>query len=369
MLRETTKYLLIHADKMGLEHIINKQPSWCSSYLSDHKNIFSIRVPGSSTHKYIKLASGDNPEFIRGTSTDFLALDECALLSSEIVDIATPCLRGCGPDYTYQTLFTTTPRDTSNWLYKRYIAKDIPSTIHIKAPATENFVEFTEEKLEYFKSIMTELMYKREILCEWLDQSSNSMFYAFAPAHHVSTDYVKNRLFISCDINNVNLQTICGFIERDECFIDAEINIKENGSPDKVAYEFHKLYSSSATRQVTVTGDRYGSNKSTTSPSTYYEQLGEELKRLGWHMINRTLISNPSVYDSTMLVNKKFENNKIKINPRCSEFIRHLKEVKWKHNEYVMNKKLLDSGFCDAFRYLIWDSFKPGGKIKATNIF
>lgn len=365
MLRETVKYLLKHTEDMGLEYSINSKPHWCNSLLSDHKNIFSLNCRDGK-HHYIKLASGDNPEGIRGTSCDFIAFDECALLDESIVDIATPCLRGKGSNFNYQQVFATTPRDTSNWLYKRYVAQDIPSTIHIKAQATENFIEFTDEKLEYFRSILTDLMWKREILAEWVDLASNSMFYAFSD-NHIQDRKLDGRLFLSCDQNTINLQTLVGYLGRDEIHIDNEILIPEAGNAQKVAQSFHKLYSNQQIRQVYAFGDRFGNNKSVVASSSYYQQLKDALKQLGWNMVDRTNDKNPSVWDSTELTNRFFEKNKITISSRCKEFIRHLKEVKWKENEFVMDKKFLDSGFCDDLRYVLWDNFKPGSNIIATN--
>jgi len=356
MLRETTKYLLMHAQSLGLEYQINKKPHWCDSYLSDHKNIFSLNL-NNGKHKYIQLCSADNPDSIRGRNTDFLALDECALLKAEVVDIATPCLRGKGSSFTYRTLMTTTPRDTSNWLYKRYVDKDVPSTKHIKASALENFIEFTQEKLDYYRSILTDLMWKREILAEWVDMARNAMFYAFSKDTHVKSLQATGKLFLSCDQNNVDLSSISGWINGEDVYIEKDIVIAENGNPLKVAQEFHKYYSQYESRMVYLFGDRYGKNKSLTSRSTYYDQLTDELKRLGWATQNKTNVKNPNVKDSTEKCNRWLEQMKLFVHPQCKETIRHFIEVKWKETEWVMDKKLLDSGLMDALRYVIWTEF------------
>lgn len=365
-LRETVKYLLSHAETMGLRFTLNSRPSWCSSNLSDHKNIFSLDV-GDGKHRYLKLASGDRPENIRGTSCDFIAFDECALLREEIVDISMPCLRGRGPDFNYQVAFCTTPRDTSCWLYKRYVESEPPSTVHIKAPATENFIEFTQEKLEYYRSMLTDLMWKREILAEWVDLAANAMFYAFSAAN-VAKKEPKGKLFLGCDQNVINLESLCGWIDGRSVYVEHEIQIPEAGNPQKVAQEFHKKFKSQSQRLVYLMGDRYGRNRSLTSQSTYYQQLEEELKRLGWRTQDRTNNKNPDVFSSCELVNRGFEKDELFISPNCKEFIRHLKEVRWKDGEFVMDKKLLDSGFCDVIRYVFWKEFGKRSTIK-TNLW
>jgi hypothetical protein len=367
-LRETVKYVLQHLEKLGIDYALNTRPMWCKSLLSDHKNIISINTRDGK-HHYLKCLSCDNPESIRGSSADFLAIDEAALADEIFVDTARPVLRGHpkGAGYQYQTLLATTPTTVNNWIYKRYIEAPPSSFREIKAKAQENFIEYSQEKLAYIKESMTELMFSREYDLQWMSLSSNSMAYAFSDVLvKYKDDKDKGRLFISCDINNIDLQTTCGWFHKDWLHIDNEILIHEGGNPQKVAQEFHKKYMHFTIRQVTCYGDRYGSNKTTTSKETYYEQLFKSLKLLGWTIIDKTLTSNPSVWDSNELFMKLCEKNQFSIDPKCKEIIRHLKTVQWKKDEHLMDKKLLDSGFYDSIRYICYESFR-GERLCATN--
>ena len=368
-LRETVKYVLQHLESLGIEYALNTRPNWCRSLLSDHKNIVSINALDGK-HHYLKCLSCDNPESIRGSSADFLAIDEAALADEVFVDTARPVLRGHpdGANFRYQTILATTPTTVNNWIYKRYIESPPSSFIEIKAKAEENFIEYNDDKLKYIRESMTELMYSREYDLQWMSLLSNSMAYAFADSHiKTNLDKEKGRLFISCDINNIDLQTTCGWFHRDWLHIDNEILIHEGGNPQKVAQEFHKKYSSLKVRQVTTFGDRYGSNKTTTSKETYYEQLFKALKELGWTIVDRTLNSNPGVWDSNELFMKLCEKNQFSIDPNCKEVIRHLKTCQWKKDEHIMDKKLLDSGFYDSIRYICHSEFRPGSKLHTAN--
>jgi hypothetical protein len=356
-LRETTKYILQHLDYLGIEYVINCKPTWCKSFLSDHKNIISVNV-GDGKHRYIRLISSDNVESIRGASADFLVLDEAAIMSENFFDTALPVLRGHpdGPEHNYQIVMCTTPTSTSSWLYKRFIENPIPSFKEIKALAQENIIEFTDEKIEMMRDTMTTIMFKREMMCEWLSLNFDTMAYAFGDHHIVEHDdkyKLGSKLFISCDINNKNLQSICGWYKKDFLYLENGINIEMGGNAIRVANEFHKLYSTQPVKTVTVTGDRYGSNKTTATGGklTYYQQLIGELKRLGWTVVDETLNSNPSIYDSNEAFNRLLEQNKFAINSKCKEVIRHLKEVEWIKGEWKMNKRVLDSGFYDSIRY------------------
>jgi hypothetical protein len=300
-----------------------------------------------------------------------MAIDEGALADPEFVDTAFPILRGhpLGSAFNYQTLIATTPTNTSNWIYKRFIENSVPSFIQIKARAEENFIEFSKDKLEYLKDSMTELMYSREYDLQWTSLSTNTMAYAFHDALITDRqDKESGRLFMSCDINNIDLQTVCGWFQKSNwTHIDGEILINTGGNPQKVAQEFHKRYSKVATRQITVGGDRYGSNSSTTSKETYYQQLFKSLKDLGWSIIDHTLQSNPQIWDSNEIFMKLCEKNKFTISPNCKEIIRHLKTCQWMKNEHKMDKKLLDSGFYDSIRYHCWEE-QRSPKVASFNL-
>jgi hypothetical protein len=370
-LRESSKYVLQHLEKIGIAYTVNSKPTWCNSLLTDHKNIISIDA-GDGKHHYFKLISGDNPETIRGSSADFIVIDECVLVDESLIDIALPCLRG-HPDankHHYKMYLATTPSDQSSWLYKRYIENPPANFKEIKAMAEENFIEFNEEKLNMLRDSMTSLMWKREMLCEWISINSKSMNYAFAE-HHIKDipDRETRRLFLGCDQNNINLGSLCGWIGKDDLFIDGEILIHEGGNAIRVADEFHKQYSKHATRQVSLTGDRMGNNKTLVSGSSYYDQLKSRLKELGWITIDRTNNSNPEVFGSNELLQRLMEKNKFFISPSCKEIIRQMRDVRWKNDEFVMDKKLLDSPFQDILRYTCYEFFKPGVKIVATNRF
>lgn len=370
-LRETVKYVLEHLETLNIEYALNTRPTFCKSLLSDHKNIISINL-NDNKHRYIKCLSMDNPESIRGSSADFLAIDEAALADEDFIDTARPVLRGhpLGSQFKYQTLLATTPTTVSNWIYRRFIEKNIPNFIEIKAKAEENFIEYNKEKLDFLKDSMTELMFSREYNLQWISFNSNSMAYAFSDSHIKSLeDKERGRLFLSCDINNLDLQSSCGWFSKDFLHIDNEILIPEGGNPEKIANEFHKKYSHLKIRQVSIFGDRYGSNKSTTSKETYYEQLFKYLKSLRWSYNDYTLKQNPSVWDSNEIFMKLCEKNQFSIDPVCKEIIRHLKTVQWKKNEHIMDKNFLDSGFYDSIRYVCWDYFRPSTTITSINNF
>ena len=362
-LRETTKYLLQHLDSISLPYAINCKPGWCQSLLSDHKNILSVDI-GDGQHHYIKLLSFDNIESIRGSSCDALAIDEGALAREEYFDTAILTLRGHpnGMNHNYQCLIATTPTTVNNWIWKRFIETIVPSFKQIKAFAEENFIEYDNEKLSLIKSTMTDMMWRREMLCEWISLSSNTVFYAFSKEHIKQLQVTDKRLFISCDMNVDGLTSIIGYFDTESIFIEDEIVIKENGNAIKMAAEFHKKYSSKPNKSLYLTGDRSTKNRSAASTTTYHQQLINELKRLGWQVTDKTLQSNPSQFDSAEMVNRQLELNKLCISPNCKTLIDDCSKGIWK--DTTSDKFEIDKAVCrfdagDCLRYIIWSVNKP----------
>jgi hypothetical protein len=321
---------------------------------------------GDGKHHYIKLLSFDNIESIRGSSCDALAIDEGALAKEEYFDTAILTLRGHpnGMSHNYQCLIATTPTTVHNWIFTRFLDKKVPSFKQIKAFAHENFVEYNEEKLDLIKSTMTDLAWRREMLCEWISLSSNTVLYAFGETHIKEMDMTDKRFFISCDMNVDGLTSIVGFFERDKLFISDEIVIKENGNANKMATEFHKKFSGRVNKSLYFTGDRSMKSRSAAASSTYHKQLIDELKRLGWNITDKTLNSNPSQFDSADTTNKMFEKNQLFISPKCKTLIDDCSKGIWKDtttDKFEINKEVCRFDAGDCLRYIVWTEFRNTG--------
>lgn len=375
MLRDTTSYILKHLEKLGIEYTINKKPHWCNSTLSDHKGVLSINN-GTSTHKFLFLNSADEPDHLRGKSIDFAVLDEAAIMDESVIDIITPALRAnpLGAHYNYRILLATTSTTVNNWIYKRYIEPgNVSNFKEIKALAEENFYEYTPEKIESIRQQMTDIMFRREMLCEWISISSNSVFYAFDRARHLKSleDTSQGKFFMSADMNVDGLTSIVSLVNGNNIHIDNEVVIKENGNAQKMASEFHKLYALRSNKALYLTGDRNLKSRNAAASSTYHQQLINELRRLGWQVTDKTLNANPSVWDSSEITNRKLELNELTIDPRCKVLIDDLTRGVWKENlgdKFEINKAICRSDASDCLRYLVWE-FRPGNRIVASNSF
>lgn len=368
--KEVVSYMSKHCDKIGLEYSINKVPDWCRCPLPDCKNVFSINVGDKFT--YCRIGSADNEDNLRGGSYSRIAVDEVCYCSETLYDaILLPMLRGRGSDFHYKVFMSSSPAGASqSWVYRRFIEKPPVSTLIIQAPSYENFVEWNDEKISYYKENMSDRFFQQEIEAKCLEWASNQVFYSFNRESHLKhIDNPDGRFYIACDMNVDGLSSICGFANANNIHIDREVVIKENGNAQKMAAEFHKIYSHRQNKSLYMTGDRSTKSRSAASITTYHQQLIGELRRLGWNVTDKTLNANPSQFDSAEMVCRRFEKNELTIDPLCKTLIDDCVRGAWKStlgDKFEIDKALCRFDCGDCLRYLIWE-FRPGSRMTATN--
>lgn len=279
-------------------------------------------------------------------------------------------LRGRGSAFNYKVFMSSSPAGASqSWVFRRFIEKPPKDTLIIQAPSYENFIEWDTEKVSYYKENMSDRFFQQEIEARCLEWASNQVFYAFNRDTHLEAPSIDGKFFISCDMNVDGLTSICAFVNGTKIHIDNEIVIKENGNAQKMAAEFHKLYSGRANRALYMTGDRSTKSRTAASMTTYHQQLLGELKKLGWNVTDKTLNANPSQFDSSEMVNRYFEKNELTINPCCKTMIDDCVRGAWKStlgDKFEIDKVMCRFDAGDCLRYLIWEH-RPGSRIASSN--
>lgn len=369
--KEVVSYLSKHCETIGLEYAINKIPSWCPCPLPDCKNIFSVNVGNKFT--YCRIGSADNEDNLRGGSYSRIAVDEICYCSETLYDaILLPMLRGRGSNFKYKIFMSSSPSGASqSWVFRRFIEKPPKDTLIIQAPSYENFIEWDEAKITYYKENMSDRFFQQEIEAKCLEWSSNQVLYAFNRDNHLKPNNTQEgKFFISCDMNVDGLSSICAFLNGNKIHIDNEVVIKENGNAQKMAAEFHKIYSTRTNKTLYMTGDRSTKSRSAASSTTYHYQLLAELKKLGWNVVDKTLNVNPSQFDSAEMCNRWFEKNELTIDPKCKTLIDDCVRGAWKSNlgdKFEIDKALCRFDCGDCLRYLVWE-FKQGAGVVMSGL-
>lgn len=347
--QEIISYLSQHCERLGIPYEVNRKPKWCKSTYADHSGLFSVCLDHTQ-HSWIRVASAEKYDNLRGFTVSWLSLDEAAMMRPEVYDTVTPCLRGRAHFYKYQILLTTTPRGiTNSWIYSRFIDNKPADVSIINCPSSENFYDWPIERIEDVRKEMSDTMFRQEIMGEFLDRNMNSVFYAFHDDLIEDKQKPLGRLCVSSDQNVSPLCTGIFYVNGKKVYMSDEI-VQEEANVRRLAAQIHHRIGKP--QMIYLYGDRSGHNRKDTGDASFYKQLKEALSDLKYRLVDETNKTNPKVFDSAELVNRKMEQGDFSISPTCKVAIEHLKRAVWKNDKYEIDKKLFDPHMGDLIRYI-----------------
>ena len=333
-------------NQLNIKYYFNRAPSWPNPYPS-HANLLSVKL--GKYPSYLRFATLDNYEAHRGISIAFLLIDEASLVKEDAYTaVLLPALRGCGPNHLYEQLLITTPRGASNWVSQLIERSDV--TV-IRAQSAENFIEFPPEKIAFYKEMMSDRLFRQEMLGEILSVNDARMINSFTNENLTTVLPEKGQLYLASDQNN---SPLCSLLIRagSPDTVVKEIVIPEGASVGVLAQEI--LRANPKKESLIIYGDRSGNNKTLVSNLSFYELLIQELRKLGISTQDRTNKKNPSIFESAEVVNKVFEQRKLAISNKCLHLIKDLEKAVYKPGEFTTDKKVYDPHLLDCLRYFAW---------------
>lgn len=358
-------YIIKFLDNNKIEYCYNKNPSFLKSNLSNHNRILSINLNGKL--KQLRIGSFDVEESIRGANYSYGIIDEAAYISEEGYYTYLPCLRGLGNNFNYQTYFLTTPQG-KNWIYSNFIDKERNDVEIIKTKAKENYHVYSDEKLELLKVSLSKRMYLQEIEAEFLDTNLNSLFHSFSIENHLKKDIKSfntgETIYISLDQNVDNGSGVIARYSADLLEIVDEIHIDQGANYESYSSEIIKKIPEKSV--INLYGDASGNARDVSAKESFYKQLIQILKSKGYQVNSKVNTSNPSIFESVEELNRRFEQNKIIINSKCTNLIKDLEIAAWKPNiegKFIIDKNKYDPHVADSLRYLVW-GIKQAGPLK-----
>jgi hypothetical protein len=358
------RYITQLLDKCGLKYTFNQRPRFATSELPSHTNILSCLINGKL--KQIKVGSADTPDSLRSGNYSWLLIDEVCYVDKNVYNILSPCLRGAGTNFVYQTLMISSPAGR-DWVYNDMIAPDSRHVEVIRAPSWENIYEVNQEKLDFWKETMSAKYYLQEVCGEITDTNVGAVYEAFNKECIQPQIVEGNKFLVSLDQNTAPGAGIIAQKRGDNFHILDEIYIDDGANYHSYCREIIKKLPANAS--VDLFGDRSGNNASVTSIESFYKLLMDELKEKGISVYDKTNICNPYIQQSVQEVNRRFERKQLFIDPKCKHVIKDFEMATWLPGAtFKIDKKAYDPHNVDAVRYLIY-SFRPGsniGYIKAS---
>jgi phage terminase large subunit len=124
--------------------------------------------------------SANEPDKLRGLNVSECYFDEMTLCDKEAVDIA----RGRLLLTNGQLKMVGTPKGTASWVYRDYFSPEasLGDTEIIRYEITDNPL-ITSEAIDRLKAKYDPLLFRQEVMAEWVNLTESRVYYSFAEAN------------------------------------------------------------------------------------------------------------------------------------------------------------------------------------------
>ena len=285
--------------------------------------------------------------FLSHNST--LHFNECSELNYNSVQLALTRLAEKN-QLKKKAYYDENPPRKNHWSYLQFIKKlnpidnvpllDSNDYLHLLMNPKDNIENIDENYLNLLNSL-PEKEKARFRDGEFTDVDDGVAYYSFDREKHVGT--VKRRpgtVMIGMDFNVDPMSAVVGqFVDGVFCIID-EVFLRNSDTFKMCDHLLKRNYIG------VVYPDSTGRNRKTSGQSDH------DILRLSGLTIEST--RNPFVTDRVNNINRLFQQNRIKIDPRCVKLINDLEKVSWKNNSLDQKTDSLLTHISDALGYWCW---------------
>jgi len=299
----------------------------CDAYNIPYKTAFDkrkIQIKGTTIYVY----SLEKYENIRGIEVGWIGVDEFFLGKSDqpYKVIKTRLRDKKGPLY----FRATTTKNGYNWGYDMYSSPQRTNNFGVlEAKTSDNFFlppQYTDDLLEDYGSFEAP-MYRQEVLNEYVNLTSGSVYWSFDRKSHVKKLELNKNLhtFVGVDFNIDNMNAIYVQMIGDTFYVCRENNLTErNANTFTLAETIRKELYEYPYRSVIP--DSTGKARKTSSQRSDHQILMDAGLRL-------EQTQNPMIRDRQNAVNRCLTNSKMIIDPSCTTLIRELETLSNRDDE------------------------------------
>ncbi len=309
---------------------------WLEIYKIPYKYLVNQNVLYINKTK-ILCYSMEKPENIAGPNVGWNWQDEASFYKKLAYDKASARVRDKnGP---CQIFKTTTPNGF-NWLYEHYVEKANDKKKVIYSSTLDNAENLGGGFVERLSDAYDSKMAKQELDGQFVNMNAGQVYYAFDRRKHVNESVTAKDTDLMLIGLDFNVHPLCGvFVAKrgGMIYIVDELYL-ENSNTFQAAKEIVSRYPA---RYKQIVADETGNRRRTSAKYTDHEII----RRSGLELLP---FKNPGVKDRFNNVNRLFDKNYIKINPKCKKLIKDLEQLT--HD----NKDDMLSHISDALGYVAW---------------
>jgi PBSX family phage terminase large subunit len=368
MLEDSTRRSFMEVlDAEGIGFIFNKQ-----------ENLVRLEGTGSE----IIFRSMDNPERLRGPNLAWFALDELTYTREDAWTRMLGRLRH--PGATRLTGCAVWTPKGYDWVYHRFVEEKNRDYCLVEASPREN-THLPAGFYDQLQDSYAERFYRQEVLGEYLDIFGGNVYYAFSNENIQPAAY--NPYLPLCWALDFNVDPLCSVI----CQIEErktvawapayarstvvrvleEIVLRDSNTvaaTEEVIRRISLLTEEPVRVVLKIYGDASGNGHTTKATRTDYELIREVFRRHADFSVTMSQnTANPAIRDRVNTVNNMLTTasraHYLLIDPKCTELIKDLRQVKWKRDAAGNPTGELDKSdplrthTSDALSYLIAREF------------
>jgi hypothetical protein len=298
---------------------------------SDH----NIELINGKRLVFRSLENETKADKVRGITAYAAFCDEVAMCTREAIDL----VRGRLLNTLGRLTMITTPRGFSNWVYEDYYSPEAKYTgdqyTELFKFSIFNNPTVTAEAVERFKQLYDPLLYKQEILGEWVNILANAVYHSFDREVNVTEDMDTSpkftNIYAGVDYNlDINAAIITWKDYKGHVHVFDELvgytTVADLGHALKNKYG----------AQLIVCDDASGGSRNQGDGRTNRQIL----QQCGLHNIVQTT-SNPARVERYANVNAMLKNaagnSTIHIHPKCKHLIKDLSELSYKKGTDIPN--------------------------------
>jgi hypothetical protein len=308
---------------------------WRRDYFYN-KNDHELRI--RPWNGIVWIASGDDPDSLRGPNLAFAGIDEPFIQKREVYEQMLARVRH--PRAKFHQLFLTGTPEQLNWGYEVLVEERAPDTAMTQASALLNRALPTR----FFKNLLARYplrMIQAYIGGKFVNLKTNRIYYEFDREDHLDPGLVLNPHHPICWSHDFNVDPLSSVIiqkYKDDHEVHDEITVEGAAVTDAVEEfknrGYDKWLESENGPGVIIYGDATGGHRDTRSKTSDYGIL-----RSRGFRAQKVRRSNPPIRHRHNAVNGRLRNAlgqiHTKIHPRCKTLVRGLETVGYKSNSYL----------------------------------
>lgn len=292
---------------------------------------------------YRSLEDPDNA--LRGLNIFKAIVDEATYCSKYAIDV----VKGRLLTTNGQLILVGTAAGLSNWLYEDYFSNGLrPDVDYIKFHITDNPI-ITTDAIDRLKASYDPLLFKQEVLGEWVNLFKSQVYYCFNEEIIKPADYIPgNQVYVGLDFN-VDKNAWVAFQKNN----NNTFRVIKEGYGARTTSDVAKQILETFGSSVIVIPDATGGNQLQGVATTQFQLL----RQAGINNIveNR---SNPKRNQRYAVVNAALTNalnqHRITIDPSCKILIKELRELAYKEGtDRVDDRGAIIGHISDAMGYAL----------------